>query len=173
MDTRWFRRTLTTDNWCVTFREEIVKTVSPSASSESRISLVSFRSWTLSSLVNAIARGFSNRAGSKDSNSWSKVAYSSSGGASEKPETSVGFVVQGVEVYIDLAGAVDLEKEKKRLQKEIDSVGPYVVSMEKKLSNKGFADNAPEDVLDGEKQKLESAREKLDKLKQQLSSLIS
>jgi len=89
----------------------------------------------------------------------------------DKPKDAVGFVVGEVSVYIDLAGAVDSEKEKARLQKEIDTVAPFVVLLEKKLNNKGFTDNAPEAVLDGEKKKLEDAKEKLKKLEDQISHL--
>ncbi len=87
----------------------------------------------------------------------------------KKPETSVGFVVSGVEVFVDLAGAVDAEAEKVRLQKEITSVEPYAIGLEKKLSNKEFVNNAPVQVVEAEKKKLVEAKEKLEKLKQQLN----
>lgn len=86
--------------------------------------------------------------------------------------TVAGMVVKGYEIYIDLSGAVDVEKEKTRLQKEIDSVSPYVISLSKKLENKSFVDNAPPQVVDVEKKKLSEAKEKLEKLEKQLQSLI-
>ena len=89
---------------------------------------------------------------------------------SEKPDGAVGFVESGIEVFIDLAGSVDTEKEKERLAKEIDNVEPYVVSLEKKLAG-DFAKKAPEAVVEAEKKKFAEAKEKLEKLKEQLSAL--
>ncbi len=89
----------------------------------------------------------------------------------EKPETSVGFVVGGAEVFMDLAGAVDLEAEKLRLQKEIATTEKYFKSLAVKLKNKDFVKNAPEPVVEGERKKLVEAKEKLEKLKNQLKNL--
>ncbi len=89
----------------------------------------------------------------------------------EKKDGEVGFVSGGIEVFVNLSGAVDIEKEKSRIEKEIAKVEPYVSSLEKKLSNKGFTDNAPEEILAGEKKKLEEAKEKLEKLQEQLTNL--
>lgn len=85
-----------------------------------------------------------------------------------KPKTAIGFSESGIEIYIDLADEVDIEAEKARLQKEIAGVEPYVSAQEKKLSNKGFVDNAPEAVVAQEKKKLEDAKQRLFQLKEQL-----
>ncbi|MBU1895576.1 valine--tRNA ligase [Patescibacteria group bacterium] len=90
---------------------------------------------------------------------------------SEKPEGAVGFTQGAIEACIDLAGSVDTEKETKRIQKEIDKVSPFVLGLEKKLSNKEFAKNAPKEVVEKEKQKLNEAKEKLEKLGEQLINL--
>ena len=87
-------------------------------------------------------------------------------------ENMVGFVAGGYEVYLDLSGAVDLEKEKARLQKEIQNIEPYVKAQTSKLANKGFVDNAPKAVVEEEKKKLAEAETKLEKLKKQLESLM-
>lgn len=89
----------------------------------------------------------------------------------EKPSTAVGFVETGVQVYVDLAGLVDKEKEKARLEKEIATVAPYVESVTKKLSNQEFVNNAPPTVIEGERKKLADAEAKLNALKAQLSAL--
>jgi len=89
----------------------------------------------------------------------------------KKLEGSVGFVIGGVEVFVDLTGIVDLEKEKIRLQDEIDNLQKYTKSLEGKLSNKGFVSSAPEEVVSKEKEKLEEAKIKLEKLEGQLSNL--
>ena len=89
----------------------------------------------------------------------------------EENERVVSLFVGSVKIIVDLAGAVDVEAEKTRLQKEIDHVVPYITQLEKKLSNAGFVDNAPEDVLEGERKKLEEAKQKHSALQTQLSSL--
>ena len=89
----------------------------------------------------------------------------------EKPEGHVGFVEGGAEVFVDLTGIVDFEKEKKRLQDEINSLQKYTKGLEGKLSNKSFVDNAPEEVIVKEKEKLEESKTKLEKLEGQVSNL--
>jgi len=83
----------------------------------------------------------------------------------------VGFVVGGVEVFVDLSGVVDLKKEKQRLQTEIAEVKKYADSLEKKLTNKDFVSRAPTAVVESEKKKLEEAQMKLDKLEGQVVGL--
>ncbi len=89
-------------------------------------------------------------------------------------ETSwaLAFVSNGVEVYIDMAGAVDNEKEKPRLEKEIAEIKKYVSGLENKLSNQEFVSNAPPAVVEKEKAKLSEAQGKLEKLEEQLNILI-
>ncbi len=90
----------------------------------------------------------------------------------KRPVASVAFVVQtGVEVFVDLLGVVDKEKERMRLQKEIDTLAPYVASLEKKLSNEQFVTNAPSSVVDEQRRKLNETREKLSKIIAQQKSL--
>lgn len=89
----------------------------------------------------------------------------------EKTKTSASAVLGDVEVVVDFAGAIDVEAEKARLQKEIDNLTPYVASLEKKLSNDGFTKNAPEAVLAQEKKKLEEASAALKEYSGQLSEL--
>ena len=89
----------------------------------------------------------------------------------EKPAGTANFVAHGMEVFVEVLEVVDIGKETERLQKEIDGVAPYVASQEKKLENKSFTDNAPPQVVEGEKKKLAEAKEKLTKLNQQLEAL--
>lgn len=88
----------------------------------------------------------------------------------ENTDAYIGSVVGGIEVYVDLAGAVDTDKEKERLQKEIDHVAPYIKQLQRKLSGP-FAANAPAPVVEKERQKLADAEEKLTALEAQLAKL--
>jgi len=88
----------------------------------------------------------------------------------EKPAGAISFIESGIEVHLDLSGAVDTDKEKARIEKEISTVEPYVKSLTAKLAG-DFAKNAPEKIVEVEKQKLKEAEGKLIKLQEQLSSL--
>ncbi len=89
----------------------------------------------------------------------------------EKPKASAGAVVEGNEIYILLEGLIDLDKEKARLEKEIQKVGGYVKQLEGKLGNEKFIANAPKEVVEGEREKLKAARLNLEKLTGNLESL--
>jgi len=91
--------------------------------------------------------------------------------STNKPLNFVGFVVGGVEVFVDLSGVVDLEKEKTRLKTEIEDLEKYVKSLETKLGNESFVDNAPEKIVEQEKEKMKDAKIKLDKFIIQLDNL--
>ncbi len=91
---------------------------------------------------------------------------------SEKPANSVGTVAGGVQLYLELAGLIDVEAEKKRIEKEIVEAEKYIKGLEAKLGNKEFLDNAPEEIIIKEKEKLEIYIERVKKLKDQRSSLI-
>ncbi|NEX11453.1 MAG: valine--tRNA ligase [Prosthecochloris sp.] len=82
----------------------------------------------------------------------------------ERPPSSAGAVVEGHELFMPLKGLISFEKEKVRLEKEISNVSGYVTRLEKKLSNRGFVDNAPQDVVQSEKEKLAEAAASLSKL---------
>jgi len=89
----------------------------------------------------------------------------------EKPANAIGFVESGVEVFISLEGVLDVAKEKERLTKEIAQLKGYVAGLEKKLSNKEFVNNAPAEVVEKEKAKLEEGKSKLEKLEGQFKQI--
>lgn len=89
--------------------------------------------------------------------------------AGEKLKNAAADVVNGVEIFVPLDGLVDTEKEKERLNKEIANLEGYLKGMKAKLSNQKFAANAPKEIVEGEKNKMQEAEVKLNKLKDQLS----
>lgn len=62
-------------------------------------------------------------------------------------------VVSGAEVYLPLAGLIDIEQELARLEKELKRLDAEVERVEKKLANPGFISKAPENVIAAEKAK--------------------
>ena len=66
---------------------------------------------------------------------------------------------------------VDIEAEKKRLEKESSFIRKEVARLEARLRNESFLSKAPEEVIEKEKQKLYTLRDRLEKLEQQSSGL--
>lgn len=93
-------------------------------------------------------------------------------GESLKPASMCGSaVVSGVEVFVPLDGLVDLSIERTRLQKEFQKFEKLIKSIEGKLSNKKFIQNAPSNIIQGERDRqreyietLESIRGNIDRL---------
>jgi len=74
-------------------------------------------------------------------------------------------------VVIPMASMFDLEAERKRIGKELEQTQAEVVRLEARLQDKAFLTRAPEAVIEKERQKLYTLKDKLEKLKQQSSRL--
>jgi valyl-tRNA synthetase len=79
----------------------------------------------------------------------------------EKPKPAGVEALSGAEVYVALEGVVDLDKERTRLDKEIEKKRRYAEAIEKKLANENFAKNAPPHVVDAERDRLKEAKEQI------------
>ncbi|MGA7194082.1 MAG: valine--tRNA ligase [Anaerolineales bacterium] len=86
---------------------------------------------------------------------------------STKPNDSVALVVGAVEIYIPLAGMVDVANEKSRLEKELKDTEAQIERLEKLLSS-DFANKAPAPVVAKEREKLAAFKETAEKIKAQL-----
>lgn len=93
--------------------------------------------------------------------------------SSEKPQWSATSLIPGGQIHIPLLGILDPQVEKKKIEKELEKVKGFLVSLEKKLENKNFTDHAPEEVVNFEKEKLASQKEKMAKLQTNLLELNS
>jgi len=81
-------------------------------------------------------------------------------------------VVQGIELFIPLADLIDVEKEKMRLEKEINRLKGLEKSINSKLNNENFVKKAPETVVSSERKKLSKIQESLSKLSDNYQKLI-
>lgn len=79
--------------------------------------------------------------------------------------------VAGLQIYLPLAGMLDFEAEKKRLSKELDQKVKFVSSLEAKLSNPGFVDKAPAEVVEQNRLRLGEEKELIAQLKEQIENL--
>ncbi|MFP4020649.1 MAG: valine--tRNA ligase [Halanaerobium sp.] len=82
----------------------------------------------------------------------------------ERPDKVSTSIVKEVEVILPLEGMIDLDKEIERMEKEIEEMDFEIERAEGKLNNEGFVNNAPEDLVEEEKQKLKEYRKKKEKL---------
>ena len=89
----------------------------------------------------------------------------------KKVDNSFSFLVKNTEYFIPFGDTVDLESERKKLEEEINYTKGFLKTVQKKLSNERFVNNAPEQVVASEKKKEADAQEKIDLLEDKLSSL--
>jgi valyl-tRNA synthetase len=89
----------------------------------------------------------------------------------DRPEQAATVTVGLNSICIPLAELVDLDKEKKRIEDDLDATKKFIVSIEARLGNKEFVGKAPAKVVEGEKAKLVEAQEKIKKLNDQLKVL--
>ncbi len=89
----------------------------------------------------------------------------------EKPKASASALVKGTELFIPLEGLIDLDKERLRIQKEIKKAEGFLKSVEGKLSNEKFVENAPDEVVERERQKKADAESDIKLLRQTLENL--
>jgi valyl-tRNA synthetase len=90
---------------------------------------------------------------------------------STKVEGALSFRVKSNEYFIPLGDAIDLEAEKLKLEEELKYIEGFLKSVQKKLSNERFVNNAPEKVIKIERQKEADALAKVETLKASLASL--
>ena len=91
--------------------------------------------------------------------------------AKEKPKKSASILQEHMELSIPLAGMIDEELEKKRLQKEIQEGQQILTGLEKRLGNTEYLQKAPPHLVEETKRNEKEWREKIEKLKMQLSEL--
>ena len=71
----------------------------------------------------------------------------------EAPSHAVTSVISGAEIYLPLAGLINIDDEIARLEKEAAKLQDEVNRVEKKLSNEKFVAKAPEAVVEAERAK--------------------
>ncbi|MCU6711084.1 valine--tRNA ligase [Paenibacillus sp. J5C_2022] len=87
------------------------------------------------------------------------------------PDKAMTAIVTGAELYLPLAGLIDITQEIARLEKELAHLNSEVQRVEKKLANEGFVSKAPAKVIDEERAKMKDYAEKRDKVLQRIAEL--
>ncbi|HEY8400589.1 MAG TPA: valine--tRNA ligase [Cytophagaceae bacterium] len=88
-----------------------------------------------------------------------------------KVEGAQSFVIKGDELSVVVAGGIDPEKERENILKELEYTKGFLMSVDKKLSNEKFVNNAPAHVLENERKKKADAEAKIKALEESLSHL--
>lgn len=88
----------------------------------------------------------------------------------ETVESALSFRVKSNEYFIPLTGSIDVESEIEKLTQELNYTEGFLKSVQAKLSNERFVNNAPEKVLEIERKKESDALAKIETLKTSLKA---
>ncbi|MGB2706423.1 MAG: valine--tRNA ligase [Candidatus Omnitrophota bacterium] len=89
----------------------------------------------------------------------------------KKPPHAAFSVIGDTEIFVQLEGIIDVEKEKKRLGEKHDNLRSELKAAEARLKNKNFVAKAPEDVVKKARERKESLKTEIRSLKKNLSAL--
>jgi valyl-tRNA synthetase len=87
------------------------------------------------------------------------------------PQGAVQLIVRGEIAALPLKGVIDFAAEKARLEKEMARVTSDIARIDAKLGNADFVARAPEDVVEGEREKREEAETRRLKIDEALARL--
>lgn len=89
----------------------------------------------------------------------------------EKDAGAASFMVGTIEFNIPLSNNIDIEAELEKLNKDLEYQRGFLASVQKKLNNERFVNNAPTAVVEGEKKKLADAESKIKSLEESIAAL--
>jgi valyl-tRNA synthetase len=90
----------------------------------------------------------------------------------QKPVAHSIMLVTGKEkIYIESETEIDKESQKEKLLKDLDYLKGFLITVDRKLSNDKFVQNAKPEVIELERKKKEDAETKIGIIQQSLSSL--
>lgn len=86
-------------------------------------------------------------------------------------EGATRFMVKSAEYFVPMSENVDVEAELAKLEEELKYTKGFLMSVNKKLSNARFVDNAPAKVVEMERKKAADAEQKIGVLEEQIAAL--
>ena len=89
----------------------------------------------------------------------------------EKPEQAMSLLAGSVEIYLPLAGLLDIGKELARLDKESATSELEIVRIQSKLANEAFVTRAKPEVVQKERERLVELEERVSKLRERRTEL--
>jgi valyl-tRNA synthetase len=102
-----------------------------------------------------------------------RMARIETSGALDGPveKGSVSTVLDEATLVLPMSGLIDVDAERARLEKEIAKLSPEIIKYEKKLSNTGFTDKAPPEVVTEQRERMEGMKSERAKLEEALGRL--
>jgi valyl-tRNA synthetase len=83
-----------------------------------------------------------------------------------RPKGAASYIFNEIEIFVPLAGLVDVDQELAKLERELGKASLQLKKVEGKLGNNKFIENAPAEVVAGEKKKQETLSAKLAKIEE-------
>ncbi len=84
---------------------------------------------------------------------------------------AMSFIVNAIEYFIPLGDLVNVEEEIKKMEDELKYTQGFLMSVQKKMSNERFVNNAPAKVIEIEKKKMADAEAKIKVLEDRIASM--
>ncbi len=91
----------------------------------------------------------------------------------EKPQQAAAEVMAGMQIYAPLAALMDVEVEKKRIDKELDKKVQAITGLNRKLANLDFVSKAPNEVAEREQASKEELTRQIKELTELRDSLAN
>jgi len=89
-----------------------------------------------------------------------------------KPEQAMSLLAGSIEIYLPLAGMLDIAKELERMDKEIAQARQEMARLQSKLANENFVTKAKPEVVEKEREKLAAQEERVNKLLARKAELV-
>ena len=90
----------------------------------------------------------------------------------QEPEGKVAMICGASKLFIDIGIEIDVESELKKLREELQRQEGFVTGVQKKLSNERFVQNAAEEIVNRERQKLNDGETRIEQIKASIASLV-
>ncbi|MFL5344320.1 MAG: valine--tRNA ligase [Hyalangium sp.] len=88
-----------------------------------------------------------------------------------KPPQAAAYVGQELEIYVPLAGLIDVDAERERMSKEVARADQELASVLRKLENPNFVAKAPPDVVEKDRARVEELKARKAKLQENIDRL--
>ncbi|MNS48327.1 Valine--tRNA ligase [compost metagenome] len=102
----------------------------------------------------------------------SKLANTSSIDFVTEKAAGTGFHVGTDEFFVDLGSNIDVEAERERINKDLEYLKGFLKSVDAKLSNERFVQNAKPEIIQNERNKKADAESKIKALEESLAALV-
>ncbi|NUF25083.1 valine--tRNA ligase [Bombilactobacillus mellis] len=87
------------------------------------------------------------------------------------PKLALTAVIDGAQIFVPLAELVDITSEIQRQEKELTKLQKDIDFVNNKLNNSGFVKNAPQKLVEQQRTKLDSYKNRRDQIKARISEL--